>query len=159
VEEFYPLPAGATVDLSTGDVGRVWSERVHLTGAQSVSAHVGGVLDALPAVTRHRYGAGTAWYVSTQLDEDAYARLLADPVEEAAVRPVHIGLPAGVEVVHRTGGRVSWLFALNHTDQPQEVPADGVDLMHEKEVPGSLHLPPGGVAVIRTAAAAGPPRR
>jgi len=153
VEEFYPLAPGDTVELSTGDTGRVWSERVHLVGAQTVAGYVGGVLDGLPAVTRHRYGAGTAWYVSTELDDDAYARLLH----------AHLGLapgvePAGLEVVRRTGDDTCWLFALNHTDQPQEVRADGIDLVTGARVSGTLRLAPGAVAVIR-GGAAGPPRR
>lgn len=145
VEEFYPLAAEATVELSTGDSGRAWSERVHLAGAQALARYVGGPLDGLPAVTRHRYSAGTAWYVSTELDEDAYARLL-DLGETTA----------GMELVRRTGADASWLFALNHADRPREVAADGVDLVSGEEVAGSLRLPPGGVAVIRTGAAALP---
>jgi beta-galactosidase len=147
VEELYPLPAGDTVELSTGDAGWAWSERVHLAGAEAVARYVGGPLDGLPAVTRHRYGTGTAWYVSTDLDDDACARMLGIP-----------GTPTGVEVVRRTGEGVSWLFALNHTDQPREVPASGRDMVSGEEVAGRLRLPPGGAAVIRTGAA-GPPRR
>jgi beta-galactosidase len=136
VEEFLPLAGDATVDLSTGDAGRVWSERIQPHGAETVATYVGGVLDGSPAVTCHRYGAGSAWYVSTSLDDDAYARLLADPVEEAGIRPVLAGVPDGVEVVRRG----SWLFVLNHTDKPQDV--------------ASAHVPPGGVSVV-----GGGPRR
>jgi beta-galactosidase len=96
-----------------------------------------------PAITRHRFGSGTAWYTSTRLDDTAYQRWLSDVATEAGVVPSTA--PAGVEVVRRGG----WLVALNHTDRPQRVPADGVDLVGGADVTGSIELPPGGAAVVR----------
>lgn len=154
VEEFYPLPAGETVDLSTGDVGRMWCERVHLTGAEAVARYAGGVLDGLPAITRHRHGAGAAWYVSTELADEAYARVLDEAY--ARVRGAPEPPPTGVELVRRTGQDATWLFALNHTDQPRQVAATGVDLVSGEQVTGAVRLAPGGAAVIRTGAAAPP---
>jgi beta-galactosidase len=147
VEEFRPLPPGVEVTLSTGDTGRRWSELVHLTGATAVASYVdgagGGPARRGPAITRHRFGSGTAWYTSTRLDDTAYQRWLSDVATEAGVVPSTA--PAGVEVVRRGG----WLVALNHTDRPQRVPADGVDLVGGADVTGSIELPPGGAAVVR----------
>jgi beta-galactosidase len=121
VEEFTPTDEG-------------WAEAVQLAGAVRVA----------PGVTRHRYGAGTAWYVSTRLGDDAYAALLA---EAAGVTPATPGLTTlGLELVRR--GR--WLFALNHTDQPRRVAADGIELLSGERVVGAWEVPAGGYAVIRS---------
>lgn len=149
VEEFLPLAAGETVPLSTGAAGRFWSERVHLTGAEPVDHYAAGVLDGLPAVTRHRYGTGTAWYVSTSLDDAGLARLLGEVTGAAGVGPVRAGLPAGVEVVRRVGAEHAWLFVINHTTEAVDVAADGIDLISGERVDGALALPAGGYAVIR----------
>ena len=69
----------------------------------------------------------------------------------AGVRPVRAGLPPGVEVVVRCDGEREWLFALNHTAAAQEVPGDGVDLLTGATVTGSVRIPAGGAAVIRSA--------
>jgi beta-galactosidase len=146
VEEFHPLPEDVAIELSTGDSGRLWSEHVWLTGAVSIADYVGGRLDGLPAITRH----GTAWYVSTQLDDAGYARLLESVLSEAGIEPVRSGLPPGVEVVQRVGDDASWLFIINHTPSSCDVPASGVDLVSGTPVHDSITVAPGAIAVIRT---------
>ncbi|QKW14476.1 beta-galactosidase [Verrucosispora sp. NA02020] len=149
VEEFHPLADGDHVRLGDGGTGRIWAETVHLTGAETITAYVGGVLDGSPAITRHRHGAGTAWYVSTRPDDATYRRLLDTAARAAGVTPVCPGAPAGVEAVRRLGDGVSWLFLLNHTDRAQRVPACGRDLLTDAEVDEAVTLSPGGVAVLR----------
>ncbi|MBD3138704.1 beta-galactosidase [Microbispora bryophytorum] len=129
VEEFRPL--AEPVELPELGPATVWSEVVHLEGAEAVARYPGG----RPAVTRHRFGAGTAWYVSTRLDDSGYARVLAH------AGPAGSGTP-GVEVV-RQRDRV---FAINHTEDEQPVPVDGIDLITGRPVDGSLG--PGGYVVV-----------
>jgi beta-galactosidase len=156
VQEFHPLPGGVTVQLSTGDTGSAWSEHLHVTSAQVHAGYIGGALDGLPAITHHAHGAGTAWYVSTALDDTGLDRLLAAVLARAGlpasgVLPeVEGGLP-GVELVRRRNGETSWLFAINHTDETRDVPAKGVDLVTGADTGGCLRLAPGGYAVVREA--------
>lgn len=149
VEEFHPLAADEQVLLSGGGTGRIWSETVRLRGAEPVFGYVGGVLDGLPAVTRHRVGAGTAWYLSTRPDEGTYRRLVTEAARTAGVQPVCPDAPPGVEAVRRAHPGASWLFLLNHTDRPQRVRTGGVDLLTGVPTAGEVALPAGGVAVIR----------
>ncbi|WP_410791696.1 beta-galactosidase [Kribbella sp. C-35] len=132
VEEFHPLPIDGEVALSSGGRGRVWSEDVRAVSAEVIDRYAGGVLDGKPAITRHEFGAGVAWYVSTEVDDETAARLL--------------GLSASpVETVRRRAGDTTWTFLINHGDAQVDVPADGSEL-----VVGELPLPPGGYAVVRS---------
>jgi beta-galactosidase len=147
VEEFHPLPPGATIRLSHGCQGTHWSEDVRLAGAKAVRWYANGGLAGSPAVTRHEYGHGVAWYVSTELSGEAYDDLLAEVLADAGIAAGE--LPAGVELVRREAGGASWLFAINHTDAPVEVPVTGVELISAGRVDGELAMAPGGFAVIR----------
>ncbi|GAA3135773.1 beta-galactosidase [Planomonospora alba] len=98
VEEF--LPIGEPVTLDTGDRATLWTEHVHLAGAEALARYP----DGTPAVTRR----GTAVYVSTRLPDDAYARLLG------------LGPETPVESVRRG----EWVFAINHGSLEQEIPGN-----------------------------------
>jgi beta-galactosidase len=147
-EEFFPLREGDRVLLDDGASADQWTELLHLDGAQAVSSYVDGVLAGVPAVTRHDYGRGTAWYVATRLSQAAVARLTARVVAEAGIEPVADTVP-GVEVVRRRGDVASYLFVLNHTGDPAQVPANGFNLLTDEAVDGKLDLAAGDVAVIR----------
>jgi beta-galactosidase len=137
VEEFHPLPSDGFAELSSGGRGRLWSEDVHVLSAEVVDRYVGGVLDGKPAITRRSVGAGTAWYVSTELDDQTAARLF--------------GLsPSAVETVRRRAGDTTWTFLLNHGDAEVVVPADGVELVSGATVNGSVAVPAGGYAVVKS---------
>lgn len=113
-----------------------------------LASYTDGPLPGVPALTRHRVGDGTAWYVATRLDEPATDRLVAGLVAEASVRPA-APAPSGVEVVRRRDGDRSWLFAINHTAAEVRLPVAGVELLTGVRCAGELTLPAGDVAVVR----------
>jgi beta-galactosidase len=149
VEEFTPLREGAEVQLDDGSVGRVWSEDLHLTGAEAVATYVDGPVPGLPALTRHAHGEGTAWYLATKLDQPAVDTLVGRLVTEAGVAPV-VPAAAGLEASRRRSedGR-SWVFLVNHGDDPLEVPVSGLDLVSARRSDGHVRLEAGAVAVVR----------
>ncbi|WBB64805.1 beta-galactosidase [Micromonospora sp. WMMD812] len=156
VEEFWPLPAGGTIGLDLdGRQGRglEWSEWVEPAGAQVAGRFTEGELAGRPAVLRHRYGAGTAWYLATRPDP-ALMRTVLDQVRaEAGVAPVLPDLPDGVQAVRRHGDDRSYLFLLNHGDTQATValPSPAVDLLGDADRPTErVTLPPRGVAVLRS---------
>ena len=150
VEEFFPVGEENPIPLTNGAVGRIWSELMTVTSAQVVASYAAGPLAGRPALTRNDVGRGSAWYLSTELDDAAHDQVIAAALAAAGLAPEVPGLPAGVAAVRRRadGGR-SWLFLLNHTTEPAVVPAAGMELLSGTEVVGSVQLPPGGVAVIR----------
>jgi beta-galactosidase len=149
VEEFFPLPAGSTVKLDDGSTATTWTEMLHSRGAKTVASYTDGPVAGVPAVTHHEVGEGGAWYVGTALEPAGVAQLVIEVCGHAGLAAVAAGVPAGVEVVRRANADRSFLFIMNHTAEPADVPAEGFDLRHGRLVHGVAHLEPGGVAVIR----------
>jgi beta-galactosidase len=93
VEEFHP--------------GERWSEVIRTHGAEVIPTH--------PTVTRHRYGQGTAWYISADQDFEALLPLLGLP---GPTEP-------GVEQIRRRDGTV---FVVNHRLGTVSVGKEGTPL-------------------------------
>jgi beta-galactosidase len=148
IEEFHPLLAGETVRLSGGSVGRVWQELGRSTGAEVLESYVDGPVAGSPAVTRN----GRAWYLGTRLVDADLDRLLLRVCDEAGVRPVAPGAPAGLEAVLRVhGDGTSYLFLINHTSTALSAAASGTDVLSGREIIDRATVPPGGVVVVRAA--------
>ncbi|WP_309134482.1 beta-galactosidase [Cellulomonas sp.] len=156
VEEFLPMREGetCTVDLDGTEVtADVWTEDVVLHGAEVRGTYRGGPADGMPAVTRHRHGQGTGWYVSTALGVEALAPVLRGVYADAGVVPP--GHPEGLEVVTRQGGTADFHVVVNHRADPAELAASGTELLSGAPVDGTFRVGPGDVAVIRTPRAQG----
>lgn len=153
VEEFLPLREGETTRLAWSDgtelVADVWQDGITLAGADVVARYLDGPAAGGPAVTRHRLGAGTAWYVSTRLDVAGLVPVLTAVYDDARITPPLP--PAGVEVVTRHGGEADFVVAINHTDAAVRLPLTGHDLIAGADVPGGLDLAAGSVAVVQVA--------
>ncbi|WP_367322872.1 beta-galactosidase [Streptomyces sp. HUAS ZL42] len=150
-DELFPLLPGETLDLSGGGTASLWSERVSPAGAETVESYTSGVLTGGPAVTRHAYGTGTAWYLATRPDPATLAALLDRIRTEAGVEPVRV-TPEGVEAVLRRGADADYLFLIDHAGNGAEVAvaADAVELLTGKPVTGgTVSVPPGEVVVVR----------
>jgi beta-galactosidase len=153
VEEFSPLLSGERVRI-TGPGGAeltadVWTEFVVERGAEAVWTYADGPAAGRPAVTRHRLGQGTAWYVSTRLGAGELDPILATASEDAGIAP-RTGIPYGVEVVSREGDTGSYLFAINHTADDAKVALDapGTELLTGERATGHLAVPAGAVRVV-----------
>ncbi|MFF7646679.1 beta-galactosidase [Streptomyces canus] len=150
-DELFPLLPGESLGLSDGGTASLWSERVHLEGAETVTSYTSGPLTGVPAVTRHPYGEGVAWYLATHPDPDTLAALLDRVRTEAGVEPVR-ATPAGVEAVLRSGEDADYLFLVNHGDRAAEVEVRGgaKELLADKPVEGgAVTVAPGDVLVVR----------
>ncbi|WP_328426365.1 beta-galactosidase [Streptomyces sp. NBC_00443] len=149
-DELFPLLPGEPVGLSGGGTGTLWSERVRLSGAESVESYTTGPLSGVPAVTRNSTGSGVSWYVATLPDPATLSALVDRIRREAGVEPVR-STPQGVEAVLRRGADADYLFLINHTDRPVHVAvaSDATELLTGKPVPGSVSVPAGETAVVR----------
>ncbi|UUU28595.1 beta-galactosidase [Streptomyces sp. CA-210063] len=147
VEEYRPLRQDERITLSDGSYGTVWSESLRAEGAETLATYTHGMLTGSPVLTRHRFGAGQGWYLSTRLEDADYAALVGRLLKEAGVEPDVPGLPPGVEAVirHAADGR-RWQVLLNHTPETVPLPAPAHDLLTDAV---AHELPPGGCAVLR----------
>jgi beta-galactosidase len=118
VEEFFPLPGDRRVGLSDGTSGRVWTELATAKTADVLVTYADGPLAGAPALTRR----GTAYYLTTHLDDAALRVLLERIARAAGVEPVLRKPPPRVEAVLRRhpDGRM-WTFVANDGEVPVEV--------------------------------------
>ncbi|WP_028813320.1 beta-galactosidase [Streptomyces flavidovirens] len=154
VEEWSPLGEGESVRIAgprdTSLTADVWTEFVVPRGAQTVWTYADGPAAGGPAVTRHRLGEGTAWYVSSRLGAVALDPILGAACEDAGIAP-RTELARDVEVVRRRGDGGEYLFAINHTEHDTKVPLDtpGTELLTGEHTAGHLPVPAGAVRAVR----------
>jgi beta-galactosidase len=155
VEEWEPLEEGNPVELSMGDAvttGSIFSERIHLEGAEVVADYASGRFAGEPAICRNRHGKGEAFYISTLPASDFLAPWMASVATQSGVaRPIGQP-PAGLEVVERVKGSERFLFLLNHNPHPIECQAkeiNGLDLLTGASVGPTATLAPYGAMVIQ----------
>jgi len=162
VEEFRPLAEGASVGLVfEGEAARlgpgtggVWSELIRCEGADAVARFADGQLDRNPAVTRHRFGAGTAWYLATRPDPQTMLGLLDAVCAQAGVEPPLRDLPDRVQArVRDTVDGTAVHMLLNHAAAPATVrlPAPMRDELSGVGAAETIRLAPHGVALLRPA--------
>jgi beta-galactosidase len=162
VEEFLPLREGDSLtvaydggrgpDGQSGQTltGTVWADDLTLAGADVVGTYADGPKPGGAAVTRHRHGAGTGWYVSTSFDVETLSALMADVYADAGLAPS--GLPEDLEVIRRHGEGSEYVIAINHGADDAKLPLDGpaTDLLTGDETAGGGAVVPGGaVRVLR----------
>ncbi|MFT4258989.1 MAG: beta-galactosidase [Microbacterium sp.] len=152
IEEFLPLREGESHGLdwegNEGVVTDIWQEDIALSGAEVIANFAGGPGEGEPAITRHRHGAGTGWYVGTRLDGAGMKALFREVYADAGLEAS--GLPEGLEVITRRAGETRYLIAVNHREDAVALPAEGVDLLSGTPAEGSFTIAAGGVAVIRS---------
>ena len=147
-EEFYPLDVDESVELDNGWRATRWTELMRSDGADVVAGYASGDVAGHPAITRRTVGAGSAWYLSADLDEASLGELADLILADSAVTPAAL-VSRGVEAVRRSSESSSYLFLINHSDDDGWAQASGVDLLTGLAHVGRVELEAGSVAVIR----------
>jgi beta-galactosidase len=125
VEEWQPLPPGTANGLrlvsASPDSPAVpcsfFSEVVHPQGAEVLATFTGDFLAGSPAITRHQFDRGEAYYFATQPDPAFLEAWLRDLL---AARGITAPLQSdpGIEVCLRCGDCDEFLFVINHQPAP-----------------------------------------
>jgi beta-galactosidase len=136
------------VALSDATDGRLWTEMATATTATTLITYLDGPLAGGPALTRHPYGRGIAYYLTTQLELGDLRALLGRLAGAAGVT-APVAAPPGVDVVRRRhpDGR-GYTFLANHNAEPVEVDLPGKVLTGGEAVAGGVRVPAGGLAVV-----------
>ncbi|MFB6848734.1 beta-galactosidase [Streptomyces sp. NPDC056373] len=136
-----------------GARARLVFEIVLPRGAEPVATYGTDFYAGTPAVTRHPFGEGEAWYVATVLDQPGVDQVVRRILTRHDLLGPYAGHPA-VETANRVapdGTRL--LFLLNHAPQPAHLTAFGTatDLLTGKRVAEGepLVLDPLGVAILQ----------
>jgi beta-galactosidase len=154
-EEFHPLPAAGKVDLDDGGMGRVWAELTHVDGAtvevrydDDPSGYPDAGLAGAPALSRHGYGRGQAWYLTTLPDTATLDRWITRFLQAGNVSPAGWATP--VEAVRRRhpSGQ-AYLFLINHGAEDATGPGAGTDLLTGATAGGTVLVPARGAVVLR----------
>jgi beta-galactosidase len=157
VEEIAPYAETQSNTICTTDQQQfqcsLWSDIVRLKTAQELATFEGDYYAGSPAVTRNPFGKGIAFYVGTVPDASGMDWLIEEICKTAAVKPIAQSSPAGVELVRRSNGSQSWLFALNHSSEEVEIPLDqpGDEILSNTKLDRTLHLGPMDVAIVAVA--------
>ncbi|MGX5772228.1 beta-galactosidase [Microbacterium trichothecenolyticum] len=126
----------------------ILGERLRADGADVLARFRAGHLQGAPAITRHRVGDGTAWYLGAVMSDEALAAVLDDALDAAGVAGVLPDrvLPDDVEAVQRGEA----LFLLNHGEAMRHITVPGPrrDLLSDADVDGRLTLAPGAAMVL-----------
>ena len=120
-------------------------------GAEVVGRYTRDFYAGTPAVTRHRRGDGSAWYVGAVLDQAGVDWVIRHVLaEQNALGP--FADVADLEHATREVAGRRYDFVLNHRAESVSVPSpfDGTDILTGRRIaPGDdLHLEPAGVVVI-----------
>ncbi|WP_035179913.1 beta-galactosidase [Alkalihalobacterium bogoriense] len=118
VEEFDPYPEGKSNTLRYNGQSApcyIWSDIIHLEGAEQIASFGENWYKEKPAVTKHAYGKGHAYYIGTEPD-----RAFLTPFIEQITTELHIQAPLKapprVEVLQRNTAEHNHIFIINHND-------------------------------------------
>jgi beta-galactosidase len=120
----------------------LWADVIDLEGATALATFTANFYAGRPAVTKHSFGRGRAFYIGTRLEAEAMGSLLGRICATTGVASLVSAAP-GVEVVRRRreDGRELW-FVLNHRPEVTSVtlPIAGADVLSGAACAGTLAL-------------------
>jgi beta-galactosidase len=156
VEEFYPLKAETTHQVAFQGKfydNRLWEEVIHLNGATTMATFTNHYLKDSPAITKHSFGKGLAYYLGTELEQQGVIDLLTEIILEGHLTKVadkYLKEPTPLSVTVRQGATYTFLFLLNHTTESQtaQLLAEGYSLL-SKTTLHEVTLAPMSVEIVQ----------
>jgi len=160
VEEYDAIGRASTCEveldkalLGLGELrlaGHTWCDILQPRGdTETLAYYASDYYTGKPALTRTRYGLGTAFYCGFMTDTGTMLPLVRYLVESTGLEPWS-GLPEGVEVARRAKEGIELTYLLNHTTEPQSVALPGAmfELLTQTNTSSSIELGPYGLAIL-----------
>ncbi|MFC4306362.1 beta-galactosidase [Cohnella boryungensis] len=124
---------------------------VHPEGAEVLATFGREFYQGQPALTRHAFGKGEAWYIATSPEPAFLERLILQLCASKGIEPL-LETPYNVEATYREKDGRKYLFILNHNDKAETVnigPRQHKDLLDGGEASGELTLEPKGLKLLQ----------
>lgn len=126
---------------------------IHLEGADSIGDYSQEFYAGTPAVTRHQYSAGWAYYIGSMLSQEGLKVVLGKIVSQLEL-PSLIASQSSVDVectVRESSDSGVYLFVMNHSKMDQKITTcEGMkDLLNDEKVGTEFTIPPFGVRLLR----------
>lgn len=158
VEEWEPLRPSSLAEIhrkgQEPGQGRRFMEVVHAQGCEVEATFTNGYAAGKPAITRHRYGRGQAYYVATQPDEN-FLQTFFDSIRTELSIAGPIKGDIGVEgTVRRHQDGRAFLFVVNHLAKQASVDfgtEGGIDVLSGRVCRDLQSVEGYGVRVLRRA--------
>ena len=123
-------------------------EGLHLEGAESVATFSEELFAGRPAVTRHSFGRGWAWYIGAHFEQNLLDALLPKIASAANVQPcVQETLPFGVFANVRQNNNGRFAFYQNFSSREHSFALAQPQYLLDQGRASALTLPPFGVAI------------
>lgn len=131
VEEIEPIFADShmkvrlTLDEAAYDtMDAKWSEL--LAGeAAMLGSYIEGYKNGHGTISQHQYGEGTAYYIGTDVDDEAMCALLAQIAAAAEICPNKVSVPDKVEVVRRVYEGKDLYYVINFSGKEAQITYTG----------------------------------
>lgn len=125
-----------------------WADVLLLQGAEAIAHYADSIYPGEAAISRHRFGAGTAYYFGTFGEPALYEDLLGQILDEVGITD-RMHLPDGVDVNWREkdGRRHLFLLNFNDTERTVAVPKGLTPLVGPAPTDGFVTLSAYGVGV------------
>ena len=166
LRELFGLRVDETSDYSTPDCGivntvcyngnsypvKANADITTLEGAESIGTYEGDFFCGASAVSKNRFGKGTAYHIAFCPDDTFADAFLCDLCKELSIKaPEAITGDENVRVVCREGDGEKYYFVLNCSNEEQifTVHESLFDLLNEEGVTGTHKLPAFGFRVLR----------
>ncbi len=144
--------AGSRFGDGTQFTARLFCDLIHAEGANVEAEYGDDFYAGRPALTRHCYGEGEAWYIGFDGGSDFLDRFYGDLADACGLRRVlEASLPVGVTACERKAPGRDIIFLMNTTREPASVTiseAGLVDLQTGEAVSGTVALSPYDVKIL-----------
>lgn len=126
-----------------------WCDIVNLQDAEAIAWYEDDFYRGKPAVTVNAFGSGKVYYVATH-PEEAYIRTLVSSIAEEQRIAYEPDLPEGVQLAERRDESGVYLFVMNLSREPKNVPLRGAyhSILYDVERSISLELEPYGLDIL-----------
>lgn len=123
---------------------------IHSDGAEIKAVYGSDFYQGMPALTVNKFGTGQAWYIASSPEPSFLQGFLANLCKEKGITAPITPVP-GVEISQRTNESETYLFILNHNDQPVNVDLGtlkGMDLLESQPITNTVTLSAKGVLIL-----------